>query len=164
MEKWDLYDKNLNIVGEHIRGNKILGNVYHLVVHVWIKNSKGQFLISKRSANRTFNPLMWECIGGSVLKGEKSLEGALREVKEEIGLDLNPNSGKMIHFMVREKFNDIVNVWLFNYDGDVNLNNATTNEVKQTKWLYPKQIKNLDNALQLVPTLRYFFDVVLQFD
>ena len=58
---------------------------YHLVVHVWIRNSKGEYLISQRSANRPTYPLMWECVGGSVVKGEDSLQGAIREAKEEVG-------------------------------------------------------------------------------
>lgn len=33
---------------------------------------------------------MWECVGGSVIKGEDSLQGALREAKEEVGVDLLP--------------------------------------------------------------------------
>ena len=57
MEIWDLYDNKRNIIGTHIRGNKIPDNTYHLVVHVWIKNSKGQYLIAQRSKSRTQNPL-----------------------------------------------------------------------------------------------------------
>lgn len=30
--------------------------------------------------------LVWECVDGSVIKGEDSLQGALREVKEEVGV------------------------------------------------------------------------------
>ena len=37
---------------------------------------------------------MWECVGGSVVKGEDSLQGAVRETKEEVGIDLNPESGQ----------------------------------------------------------------------
>ena len=54
---------------------------------MWIRNSKGQYLISQRSANRPTYPLMWECVGGSVVKGEDSLQGAIREAKEEAGVD-----------------------------------------------------------------------------
>lgn len=83
MELWDLYDKNRNPIGrEHIRGNEIPDGCYHIVVHVWIRNSKGQYLISQRSANRPAFPLMWETVGGSVLKSETSLQGAIREVQE----------------------------------------------------------------------------------
>ena len=73
MEIWDLYDRERNIIGEHIRGEELPENGFHLVVHIWIKNSKGQYLISQRSESRKSNPLMWECCGGSVLKGENSL-------------------------------------------------------------------------------------------
>ena len=82
MEVWDLYDENKNITGKYcIRGNEISDNLYHLVVHVWIKNSKGEYLISQRSENRPKFPLKWECVGGSVLKGETSLHGAIRETE-----------------------------------------------------------------------------------
>ena len=165
MEKWDLYDKDRNIVGEHIRDDELPNNRYHLVVHVWIKNSKGQYLISQRSAHRKNNPLMWECSGGSVLQGETSLQGAIREVKEEVGIDLNNNDGNLIFSKIRdfingEKFNDIMDVWLFKYDGDVSLNNATTNEVAQVKWLYPEEIIELNNQQKFVKTLTYFFDKI----
>ena len=58
--------------------NKILSpGYYHLVVHVWIRNRKGEYLISQRSADRPMHPLKWECVGGSALKGEDSLSAAL---------------------------------------------------------------------------------------
>lgn len=39
---------------------------------------------------------MWECVGGSVLAGEDSLTGAVREVKEEVGLELAPEQGILV--------------------------------------------------------------------
>ena len=97
MEFWDLYTEDRKLTGiEHIRGEKLPENMYHLVVHVWIKNSKGEYLISQRSASRLTFPLMWECVGGSVLKGESSIDGAIREAKEEVGVELLPDNGKLI--------------------------------------------------------------------
>ena len=58
MEIWDLYDRDRDIIGEHIRGDELPENGFHLVVHIWIKNSKGQYLISQRSESRKSNPLM----------------------------------------------------------------------------------------------------------
>lgn len=165
MEIWDLYDRDRNIIGEHIRGEELPENGFHLVVHIWVKNSKGQYLISQRSESRKSNPLMWECCGGSVLKGENSLNGALREAKEEVGIELQPNDGKIIFSKIREyvngeKFNDILDVWLFEYDGDINLNNATTDEVEQAMWLYPNEVKKLYEEQKLVHTLDYFFEKI----
>ena len=163
MEIWDLYDENRNVIGEHIRGDELPENGYHLVVHIWIKNSKGQYLISQRAASRPSNPLKFECQGGSVLKGETSLQGALREVKEEVGVDLNPSKGHVVfshtrHYVDGKKFNDMMDVWLFEYDGEVSLKNATTDEVNDVKWLNKNEIMELYNNKKLVPTLEYFFD------
>lgn len=167
MEKWDLYDRNRNIIGEHIRGEELPDNGYHLVVHVWIKNSKGQYLIAQRSASRKQNPLMWECQGGSVLQGESSIQGAVREAKEEVGITLDINKGKFVFSKVRDvvagtKFNDIIDVWLFEYDGAISLRHATTDEVAQVKWLYPKEIMELRKQQKFVKTLSYFFDKIAE--
>ena len=138
---------------------------YHLVVHVWIRNSKGEYLISQRSANRPTYPLMWECVGGSVVKGEDSLQGAIREAKEEVGVDLIPKSGQVLFTKTRKIidgkiFNDIMDVWLFEYDGEVDLGNATTDEVAQVAWMNREQIKELFDANMFVDTLEYFFTEV----
>lgn len=156
MEKWDLYTKRREKTGrEHVRGDKIPEGFYHLVVHIWIRNCKGEYLISQRSANRPTSPLMWECVGGSVLMGESSIDGALREVKEEVGLDLGPETGKLVFTKVRES--DIVDVWLFEYDGDLHLDNATTDEVSDCRWMTVSEIRKLYEDNRLVQTLDYFF-------
>lgn len=163
MELWDLYDENRNLVGlDHVRGERIPRGCYHLVVHVWIRNSAGQYLMSQRSADRPSFPLMWECVGGSVTKGEDSLIGALRETEEEVGVILAPENGKVVHSEVREmfrgkRFADILDVWLFQYDGPIMLENATTAEVAQAEWMTKEQIKALQNEGKLVHLLDYFF-------
>ncbi len=165
-EIWDLYDENRVFLGkEHIRGESLPIDGYHLVVHVWIRNSKGEYLIAQRSANRPTYPLMWECVGGSVVKGENSLQGAIREVKEEIGMDLLPESGRILFSKTRKIidgkiFNDIMDVWLFECDEEVDLGNATTDEVAQVAWMSREQIKELFRANMFVETLEYFFTEV----
>ena len=163
MELWDLYNDRRELTGrDHIRGEEVPQGFYHLVVHIWIRNSKGEYLISQRSADRPAYPLMWECVGGSVTKGEDSLTGALRETKEEVGLTLSPEDGRLVYSVVGRvvngvKFADIVDVWLFEYNGPVSLNQATTKEVAQTAWMNKEQIKELFDTGKLVHTLGYFF-------
>lgn len=165
-EIWDLYSENRELLGrDHIRGEQLPIDGYHLVVHVWIRNSKGEYLISQRSANRSRYPIMWECVGGSVVKGEDSLQGAIREVKEEVGIVLEPDKGQVLFTKVRKVMegkivNDIVDVWLFDYDGEVNLSNATTDEVAQVAWMDWEQIRDLHEQKMLVGTLEYFFTEV----
>lgn len=164
MERWDLYDEHRKLIGrDHVRGADIPQGCYHLVVHVWIRNSKGEYLISQRSADRASFPLMWECVGGSVLKNEDSLTGAMREVQEEVGIILSPAHAKLVNSVIREDvngiaFRDILDIWLFEYDGPVDLKRATTQEVAQTAWMTKEQIRELLDHGKLVHTLSYFFE------
>ena len=57
-------------------------------------------------------------------------------------------------------FNDIMDVWLFEYDGEVDLGNATTDEVAQVAWMNREQINELFDANMFVDTLEYFFTEV----
>ena len=166
MEIWDLYDENRKIVGEHIRGTELPENSFHLVVHVWIQNSDGKYLMTQRSAHKPTFPLMWECVGGSVIKGGNSIRSAVREVKEEVGVNLLPEDGELLFTKIRKtiggkRYNDIVDVWRFRYDGEVLLKNATTDEVEQAQWMGREEIEALRRENKLVYSIKdldYFFD------
>jgi len=162
MEIWDLYNENRELLGKDlVRGQDVPPGCYHLVVQVWIQNSQGQYLISQRSADRQAFPLMWETVGGSAVKGEDSLTAAVRETKEEVGINLDSDAGKLLFTQVGrqyrgKRYSDILDVWLFSYDGTVDLNSATTQEVAQAKWASKDEIKQLLNLDKMVHTLEYF--------
>ena len=80
--------------------------LYHLVITVWLRDSKGRFLMSLRSDKKRWCPGMWEATGGAVDHGESSLEGAVREVREELGIELNPKEGKLIRSTRSEEMRD----------------------------------------------------------
>ena len=165
MEVWDLYDLNRQVIGEHVRGRELPENGFHLVVHVWIQNRQGQYLLTQRAASRPTFPLMWECVGGSVVKGESSLQGALRETEEEVGIRFSPGDGALLFTKIRgtidgKRYNDIVDVWLFHYDGTVNLEKASTDEVAQVQWMSREEIFRLYQENKLVHSIKdlsYFF-------
>ena len=161
MEKWDLYTRYKEKTGkEHIRGEKMPESFYHFVVHVWILYLEGVYLISQRSAKNSVFPLLWECVEGSVLIGESSIDGAIREVKEEVGIDLEKKAGKLLFTKLREDIlpdKDIVDVWIFDYHGEVHLKNAMTDEVADCKWMTVSEIMKLHQGNKLVPDLNYFF-------
>lgn len=130
-EMWDVLDEDRNPTGRlHRRGDFLAPGEYHLVVHVWMKNRRGQYLMTKRSPNKGF-PNMWETTGGSALAGDDSMTAALREVREETGLTLLPENGTCV-FSVKEE-DDFCDVWLFHQDfslADVVLLEGETCDVK----------------------------------
>lgn len=158
MELWDLYTIDRVPLGRtHIRGEKLPAGCFHPVVHVWLRNSRGEYLLSRRSETRPAFPLMWETTGGSVLAGETSLEGALREVREEVGIVLSPDAGRLLFSEPRPQYGDIKDVWLFTFDGEADLSAAPTDEVCETAWLTKADIRILYDSGKLVGTLGYFF-------
>lgn len=162
MELWDLYTADREPLGRtHVRGEALPDGCFHLVVHVWLRNAQGQYLISQRSESRPAFPLMWETTGGSVVSGEDSLSGALREAREELGAVLNPEAGRLVFSQVRDwvdgrRFGDILDVWCFGFQGQPQLAKAD-GEVKQARWMSPEEIRELWDRGELVGTLGYFF-------
>ena len=57
---------------------------------------KGRFLIVKRSENDDFLPNYWEFPGGGVETSENLEDALIREIKEEIGIDITHNKKELI--------------------------------------------------------------------
>ncbi|BBB89590.1 MAG TPA: NUDIX domain-containing protein [Methylomusa anaerophila] len=115
MELWDILDANGNKTGRTIeRGQPFREGEYHLVVHVYLINAKGEFLIQKRSLSKRVLPGMWDMTGGAVLAGEDSATGAVREVEEELGIALSHKKLSMIARLKRKS--NFIDIWATSID------------------------------------------------
>ena len=64
--------------------------LWHRAVVLFLVNSKNEVLLQKRSASKKLWPNMWDVTaGGHVLAGEFGFEAAIREMKEELGIEVN---------------------------------------------------------------------------
>ncbi|MDD4124748.1 MAG: NUDIX domain-containing protein [Eubacteriales bacterium] len=135
---------------------------YHLVVQVWIVNSDDEYLLSQRSPNKGF-PLKWEPTGGSAVAGEDSLTSALREVKEELGIDLNPANGKLYKSFFRDAPNwenpDFLDVWMFRHDCPIEDVTLQEGETCDAIWASPETVKKMRDSGSLVP-ISYLDDFI----
>ena len=85
IEYLNLYDENGNLCEEKgIRGEKT--DKYKGISSIFIENSKGEFLLQKTSASRNS---IYATTGGHVQYGSNFYETIIREVKEELGLDIS---------------------------------------------------------------------------
>ncbi len=157
-EYWDLFDSERIIIAKnHIRGDIIPEGLYHLVVHVWIMNKQGKFLISQRQVGKP-DSLLWERTGGSVLMGESSLEGAVREAKEELNVDLSKYKPIYVKTVKREKYHDFYDSWLFIVDDDISVK-VDDNEVKDYRWVTLDELRKMAEERILVKSSMYFEEV-----
>ena len=148
-ELWDVYDENRNLTGKlHRRGDFLAEGEYHLVIHVWLMNSKGEILLTKRSPNKGY-PNMWETTGGSALAGDDSLTATLREIKEETGLTADPARGTCIrNFKGNDSF---VDVWLFRQDFELEEVVLQEGETCDKMYASAEKIKELSDRGMFVP-------------
>ena len=110
-ELWDVYDAaGRPTGGTRRRGEALEEGEYHLCVHVWIRDEQGRYLLTKRAPGE-YMAGRWEAPGGSALTGEDSLAAALREVKEETGLSLDPGKGEVLFRFSGDHFH--CDVWRF---------------------------------------------------
>lgn len=86
MEIWDVTDQFGNIIGQCVRGTELAPGTYHGIADIWVMNSEGKLLVTQRDKNKSY-PLFWENTAGSLLQGETFTAGAVRELKEETGLN-----------------------------------------------------------------------------
>lgn len=156
-ELWDIYDENKNKTGKTaIRDVTILQKgEYHIVVTGIILNSKKEILISKRAMNKKFGG-MWECNGGSILAGETSKEGILRELKEELGVTFKPEEAIFLKEVKREKVpQDFKDLWLFRKN--INIEDLTfpDGEATEAKWVNIDEFIKMFNNNEIIPTVDF---------
>lgn len=156
VDKLDNKRQMLNRITE--RSEKIEGE-YRQSVHTWIMNSKGEFLIQKRSPNKKTFPNMWSQTGGGVDEGETTLQAALRECNEELGISIDLNNIELI-LSFKRKF-DFVDVWLVKQDIDISDIVLQEEEVSDVKWASIDEIRELMKAEKLAKSIEIYFDMFI---
>ena len=150
MEKLDLYDIDFIKKGEIIdRNSPISPNRYRMVVHACIFNSKGEMLIQQRQSFKNTWANLWDIsVGGSSQAGENPRQAIYREVKEELGLDINFD-GVRPHFTVHFS-SGIDHYFLINKDVDISSLTLQYDEVQSAKWATEKEILDMIDSGEFI--------------
>lgn len=162
MEYWDLCDCHQQKLGKtHLRGEPMPKDTYHLVVHVCIFNQNNQMLIQQRQPFKEGWPDLWDVtMGGSALTGETSQIAAMRELKEEIGLELDLHTCRPAmtnHFA--EGFDDF---YLINQEVDLSKLQLQYEEVQAVKWASLDEILELMRQRRFIPYYESFIKLLFE--
>ena len=102
-EYFDILDEFGNKTGKiksrsevHRNGN------FHKAVHIWIINDLGEILLQRRCLTKDSDPNMLDIsCAGHLTAGDTSIEGAIRELKEELNLDVKESDLEFIKTIKR---------------------------------------------------------------
>lgn len=160
MELRDIYDVNRLPTGlTAVRGDRLSDGFYHMVIHICIFNSEGKMLIQKRQPTKKGFPDMWDVTcGGCSVKGETSRDTVHRELKEELGLDLDfsdmrPNL--TVNF--DHGFDDF---YLVNADVALSSLTLQTDEVQAVKWASMEEIFAMIDDGSFIPFFKSFIHLL----
>ena len=102
-EIWDIYDENANRTGRIMERGEPRPGDYMLCVHIYLYTPERKFLVQKRAMSKETHPGEWDVTGGAVLSGEESIDGAIRETEEEVGIKLDKSELCLIGRIKRKK-------------------------------------------------------------
>lgn len=156
-EYWDIYDENRKKTGKIVEREvyEFKPGEYHIVVTGIILNSKNEILITKRAEHKKFG-LMWECNGGSVLSGETSLQGVIRELKEEVGVEFKKREAIFLKEVKGgKKYPNFKDLWLFRRDIKKEEITFPDGEAIDYKWVTIDEFMKMYNNKEIVPTVDF---------
>ena len=93
--------------------------------------------------------------GGKIQQAQDSLNGAVREVREELGVILNPVKAEMIYQTRREDVQDFYDVWLFHADIDISEIKMQETEVISIRWVNRDGLIDMLHSGKLHPMIDY---------
>ena len=136
---------------------------WHRAVYGFIINKNGDVLLQKRSANKKIWPNLWDITaGGHVLAGELGEQALIREVKEELDIDITENEVKYLVGSTSTNIKgDIINnhfneCYIINKDINPSLIKLQEEEVSDIKWFSKEEIlKRIDNNYDGITTKNF---------
>ncbi len=107
-EMFDILDENGNNTGLVKKRSLVhKDGDWHKAVHIYIINDKKEVLVQRRSPNKDSDPNMLDIsCAGHLTSGDDSITAALRELKEELNLSVNPDELVYITTLKRSPIHD----------------------------------------------------------
>ncbi len=89
-EYFDVLTEDGTPTGEVLSKDEVHNRgLWHGSVHAWVVNSSGQLLLAQRAHTKVTDPGLWDmAVCGHLNTGENAIQAAIREGREEIGIDL----------------------------------------------------------------------------
>ena len=164
MELLDIVDEKGNFTGRVMEREQVHDlNLLHWEVAAFIINNNKEILLQKRASKKRFNPNKWGLCAGHVGSGESLEATILREIKEEIGLELTAQELNVLEKMEIRKREENSHIKRYYYVV-CNENNfiIQKEELSEVKWFkidtVIDMINNNDDTLTLKSDRLYLLE------
>lgn len=139
IELRDLYDNNNKLTGEKcVKGEHIPDDKYIKVVTLFLYNNNDQILLQKRSKEKGGK---YGLISGHPKTGETSTQGMVKEVKEEMGIDINDKEIELFH--TEKTKHQLYDFFYMKKDLDISNSVLQKEEVDDIKWFSMEEVDKL---------------------
>lgn len=166
----DIVDENDVLTGiQKMKSEAHTDGSWHRCAHIWIYNSKKEVLLQYRAKDKFLYPDAWDTsAAGHIGAGEDILDGAVRETKEEIGLDIDKDK-LQLHKIEAVGFNykgsiinEIYYIYYYKLDKDFDKNNLQFEEVTEIKFFNSENLKSEigKNPDSFTPNMKYWFEIL----
>ncbi len=113
--------------------------LWHRVAHVWLQNDSGQILCQQRSLEKELNAGLWEAFfGGHILPDETYEAAAVREIREEIGINISKDKLRLWKVYRQRDPSDYNNefqgIFVARWNGNPEALRFEDGEVAQVAW------------------------------
>lgn len=157
MEYFDVYNKNRKLLGyEKKRGDLLNDNEYNIGTELWIINDN-KILMTKRSKNKS-HPLMWEVPGGCSIKGESTVDTIIREIKEEIGINIKEEDISLIGTVLYKK--QFVDIYKTEKSIDTKETLLQSEEIDNISFVTKEEFNNMVAYNKIVPSVINRFNII----
>ena len=141
MELLDVYNAQHEPTGRTVaRGDEVREGEHLLAVHTLVLNSRNELLIQKRSLCKDRYPGCWDLsAGGFVQSGEDSAAAAVRELREETGLEAPVSE---LRFLFTEPFSYLLDdFYLLRSNAAIESLQLQEEEVDEAKWASQQEVE-----------------------
>jgi len=116
------------------------------VVAMVVQRPDGKILLLQRSPDRSYDPNKWSVSTGHIEDDEDPHEAAIRELKEELGIDAKPSKeGRLV---VVDSYENPLHVYTFLFSIDI-LKVELNLEHNDYAWIEPTDVYNYDRVDKL---------------
>ncbi|MBM3833660.1 MAG: NUDIX domain-containing protein [Verrucomicrobia bacterium] len=138
-EVFDVVNECDEVIGQRLRREVHQLGLRHRAVHVLVFNGRGQIFLQKRSLKKDCSPGLWDSsASGHLDVGESYDACAIREVREELGLELSCVPTRLFKIdACAETGQEFVWVYRCQAEGPFNLH---PDEIERGDWFTPAEL------------------------